>query len=398
MAVQLRDVLTAARNRHRAFHKNRIPDVVVASHLSDVQRVLITRGADLDANRVAIQCSIAFATQPGNVPGVVGAGSGGGLPVEAGGTLADLADADTGVAVELDTVGAPVLLADMVPTSATATTLSVSTAAWAVNQFASQVVRITAGTGYGQVRSILSNTATQLTVDGAWAVIPDTTSVFEVLGAHLAASATMSVVTELPPKRTQHGYLVSLDAQGRPFVNLVAPIEVVIDAGIPLPPYERVLGGSVRFKSGTPLCPLSSPLTIRAYRDRYVWGPGYTCWLENEQLFLVGTMQDWADAVSVDLRLVPVPGDFVALTDYFVLPDLAQPVLVAEAAWFMAMRCQGMPDAPAVAMDTFNEGRDRANEHFLQAVGATPRAQVGYVREVWGVAALLVAGLGRLLG
>lgn len=66
-------------------------------------------------------------------------------------------------------------------TAATSTTISDSLQAWTVNQFAGLYVRVTAGTGAGQVRLIASNTATQLTV-AAWAVTPDTTSQYAVGG------------------------------------------------------------------------------------------------------------------------------------------------------------------------------------------------------------------------
>lgn len=66
-------------------------------------------------------------------------------------------------------------------TSATATTLVLSTASWTVNQWANSQVRITAGTGRGQIRSITSNTATTLTVP-TWTITPDATSVFVIEG------------------------------------------------------------------------------------------------------------------------------------------------------------------------------------------------------------------------
>jgi len=66
-------------------------------------------------------------------------------------------------------------------TGGTPTTLSNSGKAWAVNQWANSQVRITAGTGLGQVRSITSNTATTLTVP-TWTTQPDATSVYAIEG------------------------------------------------------------------------------------------------------------------------------------------------------------------------------------------------------------------------
>lgn len=67
-------------------------------------------------------------------------------------------------------------------TSATFSTLSDTGRNWAVNRWANYAVRIVSGTGAGQVRNILSNTSTALTVSTAWNVIPDTTSVYIIQG------------------------------------------------------------------------------------------------------------------------------------------------------------------------------------------------------------------------
>jgi hypothetical protein len=67
-------------------------------------------------------------------------------------------------------------------TGATTTTLVNSAKAWATNQWANAYqVRITAGTGVGQVRRITSNTGTTLTVP-TWTVTPDATSVYSIEG------------------------------------------------------------------------------------------------------------------------------------------------------------------------------------------------------------------------
>jgi hypothetical protein len=55
--------------------------------------------------------------------------------------------------------------------------------AWATNQWANAYqVRITSGTGQGQIRSITANTGTVLTVANAWTVNPDGTSVYVIEG------------------------------------------------------------------------------------------------------------------------------------------------------------------------------------------------------------------------
>jgi hypothetical protein len=67
-------------------------------------------------------------------------------------------------------------------TSATTTTLVNSTKTWTTNQWSNYQVRITAGTGIGQVRNISSNTGTTLTVSAAWSTTPDATSQYAIEG------------------------------------------------------------------------------------------------------------------------------------------------------------------------------------------------------------------------
>lgn len=72
------------------------------------------------------------------------------------------------------------MLSSGTATSATGTTLTCSTKTWTVNNWYNYQIRITAGLGIGQVRTITSNTATQLTISVAWTTTPDATSEFEV--------------------------------------------------------------------------------------------------------------------------------------------------------------------------------------------------------------------------
>jgi hypothetical protein len=66
-------------------------------------------------------------------------------------------------------------------TSGTTTTLVNTAKTWATNQWANRQVRITAGTGVGQFRSITSNTSNTLTVP-TWTIAPDATSVYAIEG------------------------------------------------------------------------------------------------------------------------------------------------------------------------------------------------------------------------
>jgi hypothetical protein len=67
-------------------------------------------------------------------------------------------------------------------TSATTTTLVDNTKNWPINRFKNYAIRITSGTGAGQVMPILSNTATTITLAKPWLVTPDSTSVYNFQG------------------------------------------------------------------------------------------------------------------------------------------------------------------------------------------------------------------------
>ena len=59
------------------------------------------------------------------------------------------------------------------------TTLNDTTQAWTVNEFANKVIIVSGGTGVNQIRKIVSNTATEITV-AAWTTTPDATSTYVI--------------------------------------------------------------------------------------------------------------------------------------------------------------------------------------------------------------------------
>lgn len=67
-------------------------------------------------------------------------------------------------------------------TAGGANTISNSGKNWTVNQWTNYQIRITDGTGAGQIRTIASNTATQITVSSNWGTNPDATSQYSIEG------------------------------------------------------------------------------------------------------------------------------------------------------------------------------------------------------------------------
>ena len=78
--------------------------------------------------------------------------------------------------------GDKVTFATGTATAGAASTLTNSAKAWTVNQWANYQIRITAGTGVGQIRTIASNTGTVVTTSAAWTITPDATSVYAIEG------------------------------------------------------------------------------------------------------------------------------------------------------------------------------------------------------------------------
>ena len=74
-------------------------------------------------------------------------------------------------------------------TTSSSTTVGKSGQTWPVNQFAGEMVEIYGGTGSGQTRRVVSNTATVLTVSPAFTTPPDSTSDFQILPERIYGSA-----------------------------------------------------------------------------------------------------------------------------------------------------------------------------------------------------------------
>ena len=68
--------------------------------------------------------------------------------------------------------------------------------AWTVDEFTGFLVTLTAGTGSGQTRIIASNTNDTLTTTAFWAISPDATSVYEIIGSGFSQLAQVANPSE----------------------------------------------------------------------------------------------------------------------------------------------------------------------------------------------------------
>lgn len=403
MSLTLQNIIDAARDRDAAFAKQRVPDASFARYLTGYQKELVSRAHEIRPGIIESRISIVLGSVDGLLPtvsplGQIGASTTQGLPVLGGdqevstgaSPLTAILDAEVGNTVEIDVAnkqGQTVVLVP--PTAITATTVNGLTAfgapGWTVNQFAvpNVYVQILYGTGAGQgLASVLSNTAGQLTLDNNWLVQPDITSVFQIIFAPMIATQETSVVLGLPAYQTRNAYVVKLNAQGQPYIDLTMPLAGTFEQGIPLPQHKALLRGTIYFAlNDNPT--QSADLNIVDVSHRlYARGP-FACWTDNKNLYLIGQGQDWQNVASIDLRYLPEPPNITALTDVFLLPDSAYTPLVEGAAWFAAKRCMNTQDQENVDIGLYTAAKEKAETVWLNELGTRNRAQVSYIREDW---------------
>lgn len=388
MALTVGPIISAARDRHPAFHKSRVPDGVLARRLTAYQRELISRTADIDPSLVAQQASIVFALTPENAIGTVGVGTPGGQPGKLNGQLPLPVQEPAGSLIEEDLTNTQELVAPSVVTAATTTTVTVGAAAWVVNAYAGKLVEVTDGPGARQVREIESNTATVLTLKAGttWETIPTVQSRIRIVAVLLVVTREMGVVTgPLLPTAIRQGYLVRLSAAGTPYIDYGKPLVARFDEGIELPPHESITGGTIRYApdyAGADGVGVGD-LEIRPYRYRMSRGARHTSWLENGALFLGGQRDTWKDVDSIDIRFVPIAPDISTLQDVLLLPDSASPCLIAALALYAGQRINGLPDVPKIDLTALTQNVERTEALFINGIGRHARQTEHFVADVW---------------
>jgi hypothetical protein len=376
MALTLSDVIQGVRGRHPAFSRQLVPDATIARFLTGYQRELTSKALIRNKAFLAQQMSVAFAVNSSNAVGTAGAGTTGGMPVDATESATSIVQAPMGTASELNVNGV-VLVSESVVTSATTTTLTKTGAGWTTNAYANKHIVIRSGAGAGQVRSIASNTATVLTLGAgeAFTTVPDTTSTFEVVDGTIEATETFGVVASDPWSVERRGYLVKVTAGGVPYLDLDTPLLARYDVGIPLPPMHHLITIDVRFDDPDD----KAPLTLVNWIDKDRQYGAYQATILGNSLYLGGSSSDWTDVTALDVRYVPIPPALTRTSDYFLLPDSAYQTLVDAAAVHAAIRVNGAEGVPVMAFQLFQQQKMESEATFLREVGAQKR--VGVIRE-----------------
>lgn len=388
MSLSLGDVLTAARDRSRAFFQTNAPNAVLARYLSDVQNDLITKAVQRDRQFLAQSASIVIAISSDDTPGTVGAGTSGGVPGTTDGDTFTTSESTTGSVIEAGVTeadGAVVLMQETVVASATPTTVTVTGASRTVNADVGMLVVVTAGAGFGQRREVVSNTADTWTIstgsDGfQWVTEPDTTSLVAIVQPALTSDDTAGAVTALPSTTQSDGYLVKLDSSGVPYIDFTDPLTATVEQGVPLPTMHAVIPDLCQvWRTG---CPVPEPLWVTSASRRFAPERFPAVYVIGQTLYLTGQSEDWSDIASLELRYVPVAPVFTRLTDLFLLPDSARSALVARAAAFMAIRVQGVAGVTLDPTPLLAEAQAE-EATWLRTVMLNTRGRTNRVREVW---------------
>jgi prepilin-type N-terminal cleavage/methylation domain-containing protein len=106
----------------------------------------------------------------------------------------------------------------------TATTLNDTGKSWTANEWQNFSVVITGGTGLGQIRTVTSNTVTQLTVSSAWTTTPDSTSTYVVrqvgdIASNTSDQLTLSSNWAVTPDNTSLFAILTTKGFSRDYLN-----------------------------------------------------------------------------------------------------------------------------------------------------------------------------------
>lgn len=382
MTLAAGTIIEAARNRHPAFDRGLVPSSVAATFLNKAQRTLYFAAHERNQTYLTRRWVIAFL--PGQNVAQVGAGTSGSAPLRLGavGLARSLTNAGSGATLPDEPV---VLVPERAVTSADATHLSDTTASMTVDLYQGQLLELVSGLGAGQVRQVASNTATEFTVTEPWAQVPDTTTTYRVLGDAEEVTGDVGIAMGAMPVTTdRQAWLVYLDAQGQPYLDLAAPVQVPVSVGIPLPPHVYINHGLVRFHDTSARPDQTAVFTLSSLDNQVNPPTPYSGAVVNQTLQLFPPFEQWRRVTSVEIPYLPNLLTVTGADSLLQLPDAAEEALVTDVAEQMARRAVAMNRLGAdMLYGVFVRDKQEMAQLYLDAVAGVGRAVVSSVVEVW---------------
>lgn len=382
MALSAGTIIEAARYSHPSFDRGLVPASVAARFVNEAQRRLLVATHQREPTYLVRRWVIALL--PGQNIAQVGAGTNVGAPLVQDTTALERRIVPTGAAATIANP-ANVYVAERAATAASSLTLTDALMVWTVDEWAGQLVRILSGTGAGQVRDIASNTADTLVVTEAWAVTPDTSSTYQVIGNDESVTGAVGIgVGEQPMTSNVSSWLVKLDAQGQPYLDLASPVQVPVTVGIPLPPNYFVNHGLVRFYDDADAPNGSEVLTLAPLSAQVSPPTRFCAAVTGQTLQLFRPFDQWRDVRWLEIPYLPLAPTVTGANDLLLLPEAAEEAMVARVAMLMGQRAAAMQRLgdPAV----YREIAQRAAESeglYLDIVAGVGRATVDHIRSVW---------------
>lgn len=200
------------------------------------------------------------------------------------------------------------------------TTIGKTGSGWGTNSYQYKIVRIIGGTGIGQERSILSNTADTLTVN-TWETTPDATSDFKITGEYMGIGNASQVewVTIQPGVGKIMGVWIDDDIreQGNHY-DISQLNESTLGAKIT---FKTPPGSGVRiatnyiywYQSQTFKFLIEKILNLAKVANRYIQDVSFPTQVEMQ--WLQTSQADWQAGIAEKSNLVRYPGDIIADDD-----------------------------------------------------------------------------------
>lgn len=382
MSLTGRQIVARARNAHPAFTGEVIPGGVALEYCHAAQRKLIRQIHQADPHYLTKLWVIALL--PGENLATVGPGTTGEAPLVPGTATLQRRTVPSGAAAIEDPDAVP-LVAERAATGGSLSTLIDATRAWTVNAFAGKLVQILSGPAIGQVRQILSNTATAVTVLVAtpFDVAPGPDCTYVILPASYLTDGQMAVLQgALPAQVAKLGWLVRLDAQGQPYLDLAAPVTVSIEQGIPLPPNDYVdHGTAVMQVRGSTACRRVQVMHVPPV-SRFQPPRSHCYYVRGQQLFIAPPFSNWSNVVSLEIPYLPQPPALTSADDVLMLPDVCEEAMVGMVTLRMLERARSMNAAgPGGGAGVATEANDQISS-FMGSMAGVNRSTVDTIVDV----------------